>query len=89
MRGDPIFVGSGLDWKTMAFSPSDMEFHRTKRPRAGSGVGVWCARCCWGSREMRPMPLPRGGFGAFYRLTVLLGHGVAAALGGLAGRIHV
>jgi HK97 family phage portal protein len=32
--GRPMLLEGGLDWKPMAFSPSDMEFHRTKEAAA-------------------------------------------------------
>jgi HK97 family phage portal protein len=32
--GRPMLLEGGLDWKPMGFSPSDMEFHRTKEASA-------------------------------------------------------
>ena len=32
--GRPMLLEGGLDWKPMGFSPSDMEFHRTKEAAA-------------------------------------------------------
>ncbi len=32
--GRPLLLEGGLDWKPMGFSPSDMEFHRTKEAAA-------------------------------------------------------
>ncbi len=32
--GRPMLLDGGLDWKPMGFSPSDMEFHRTKEAAA-------------------------------------------------------
>ncbi|MBW7921217.1 MAG: phage portal protein [Rubellimicrobium sp.] len=41
--GRPMLLEGGLDWKPMGFSPSDMEFHRTKEAAAreiASAFGV-------------------------------------------------
>ena len=32
--GRPMLLEGGLDWKPMGFSPSDMEFHKTKEAAA-------------------------------------------------------
>ena len=34
IAGRPMLLEGGLDWKPMGFSPSDMEFHRTKEAAA-------------------------------------------------------
>jgi phage portal protein BeeE len=41
--GRPMLLEGGLDWKPMGFSPSDMEFQKTKEPpRARSASPSAC-----------------------------------------------
>ena len=82
--GRPMLLEGGLDWKPMSFSPSDMEFHRTKEAAAREIAVAF---------GIPPMLLGIPGDAtyanyaeanrAFYRLTVLpLVTKVAAGLGG-------
>jgi len=70
--GRPMLLEGGLDWKPMGFSPTDMEFHRTKEAAARDVALVF---------GVPPMLLGLPGDNtyanyqeahrAFYRLTVL------------------
>ena len=47
--GRPMLLEGGLDWKPMGFSPSDMEFQKTKESAAREiALAFGCRRCCWG-----------------------------------------
>jgi len=86
--GRPMLLEGGLDWKPMGFSPSDMEFHKTKEAAAREVALAF---------GVPPMLLGIPGDAtyanyaeanrAFYRLTVLplLGR-VTGALGSWLGR---
>ncbi|MGX9354122.1 phage portal protein [Roseobacteraceae bacterium S113] len=85
--GRPMLLEGGLDWKPMGFSPSDMEFHKTKEAAAREIAQAF---------GVPPMLLGIPGDAtyanyaeanrAFYRLTVLpLVGRVAGALGGWLG----
>lgn len=82
--GRPMLLEGGLDWKPMGFSPSDMEFHKTKEA-AGREIAL--------AFGVPPMLLGMPGDNtyanyqeanrAFYRLTVL--PLLAKVTGGLSG----
>ena len=89
--GRPMLLEGGLDWKPMGFSPSDMEFHRTKEAAAREvalafGVPPMLLGIAGDATYANYQEAHR----AFYRLTVLpLATRVAAALGAwLAGFTH-
>lgn len=81
--GRPMLLEGGLDWKPMGFSPSDMEFHRTKEAAAREvalafGVPPMLLGIAGDATYANYQEAHR----AFYRLTVLpLATRVAAALG--------
>jgi HK97 family phage portal protein len=56
--GRPMLLEGGLDWKPMGFSPSDMEFHRTKEAAASPWRSA-CLRCFWGCPATTPTPTIR------------------------------
>jgi len=89
--GRPMLLEGGLDWKPMGFSPSDMEFHKTKEAAAREialafGVPPMLLGLPGDATYANYQEANR----AFYRLTVLplvgrvLGH-VGHWLGGFAG----
>ncbi|WP_425090968.1 phage portal protein [Tropicimonas sp. S265A] len=81
--GRPMLLEGGLDWKPMAFSPSDMEFQKTKDSAAREialafGVPPMLLGIPGDATYANYQEANR----AFYRLTVLpLAHKVTAALG--------
>ena len=86
--GRPMLLEGGLDWKPMGFSPSDMEFQKTKESAAREialafGVPPMLLGVPGDATYSNYQEANR----AFYRLTVLpLAGRVAAAMGGwLAG----
>ena len=55
-----MLLEGGLDWKPMGFSPSDMEFQKTKEAAAREiAIAFGVPRCCWGFPVMRPMPITK------------------------------
>ena len=85
--GRPMLLEGGLDWKPMGFSPSDMEFHKTKEAAAREialafGVPPMLLGIPGDATYANYAEANR----AFYRLTVLpLVGRVAGALGGWMG----
>ncbi|WP_425039200.1 phage portal protein [Primorskyibacter sp. S187A] len=85
--GRPMLLEGGLDWKPMGFSPSDMEFHKTKEAAAREialafGVPPMLLGIPGDATYANYAEANR----AFYRLTVLpLAARVSAALGGWLG----
>ncbi|MCJ7873750.1 phage portal protein [Marinovum sp. 2_MG-2023] len=81
--GRPMLLEGGLDWKPMGFSPSDMEFHKTKDAAAREialafGVPPMLLGIPGDATYANYQEANR----AFYRLTVLpLAERVTAALG--------
>ena len=81
--GRPMLLEGGLDWKPMGFSPSDMEFHRTKEAAAREiatafGVPPMLLGVTGDATYANYQEANR----AFYRLTVLpLAGRVCQALG--------
>ncbi|KPQ06765.1 MAG: phage portal protein, HK97 family [Rhodobacteraceae bacterium HLUCCA12] len=81
--GRPMLLEGGLDWKPMGFSPSDMEFHKTKEAAAREialafGVPPMLLGIPGDATYANYQEANR----AFYRLTVLpLAARVTAALG--------
>ena len=81
--GRPMLLEGGLDWKPMGFSPSDMEFHKTKESAAREiaiafGVPPMLMGILGDATYANYQEANR----AFYRLTVLpLAAKVSAALG--------
>ncbi|MEM1128929.1 MAG: phage portal protein [Pseudomonadota bacterium] len=81
--GRPMLLEGGLDWKPMGFSPSDMEFHKTKEAAAREialafGVPPMLLGIPGDATYSNYQEANR----AFYRLTVLpLATRVAAAVG--------
>jgi HK97 family phage portal protein len=81
--GRPMLLEGGLDWKPMGFSPSDMEFQKTKESAAREialafGVPPMLLGIPGDATYANYQEANR----AFYRLTVLpLAHKVTAALG--------
>lgn len=86
--GRPMVLEGGLDWKPMGFSPSDMEFHKTKEAAAREialafGVPPMLLGLPGDATYANYQEANR----AFYRLTVLpLATRVAAALADWLGR---
>jgi len=82
--GRPMLLEGGLDWKPMGFSPSDMEFQKTKEAAAREialafGVPPMLLGIAGDATYSNYQEANR----AFFRLTVLpLATRVAAALGG-------
>ena len=81
--GRPMLLEGGLDWKPMGFSPSDMEFHKTKEAAAREialafGVPPMLLGIAGDATYANYQEAHR----AFYRLTVLpLATRVTASLG--------
>jgi HK97 family phage portal protein len=86
--GRPMVLEGGLDWKPMGFSPSDMEFHKTKEAAAREvalafGVPPMLLGISGDATYSNYQEANR----AFFRLTILpLATRVAAALGDWLGQ---
>ena len=80
--GRPMLLEGGLDWKPMGFSPSDMEFHRTKDAAAREiAVAFGIPPMLLGIPGDATYANYQEAHRAFYRLTVLpLAAKVTAAL---------
>jgi HK97 family phage portal protein len=65
--GRPMLLEGGLDWKPMGFSPSDMEFQKTKEAAAAFGVPPMLMGIPGDATYANYQEANR----AFYRLTVL------------------
>jgi len=87
--GRPMLLEGGLDWKPMGFSPSDMEFHKTKEAAARDialtfGVPPMLMGIPGDATYANYAEANR----AFYRLTVLpLAHKVLSHLSGWLGEL--
>ncbi|ETX28239.1 phage portal protein [Roseivivax isoporae] len=81
--GRPMLLEGGLDWKQMGFSPSDMEFQKTKEAAAREiAVAFGVPPMLLGIPGEATYANYQEAHRAFYRLTVLpLATRVAAALG--------
>lgn len=81
--GRPMLLEGGLDWKPMGFSPSDMEFQKTKEAAAREiAVAFGVPPMILGIPGDATYANYQEANRAFYRLTVLpLAHRVAAHLG--------
>ena len=81
--GRPMLLEGGLDWKPMGFSPSDMEFQKTKEAAAREiAVAFGIPPMLLGIPGEATYANYQEAHRAFYRLTVLpLAGRVAAALG--------
>jgi HK97 family phage portal protein len=82
--GRPMLLEGGLDWKPMGFSPSDMEFHRTKEAAARDvALAFGVPPMLLGLPEDNTYANYAEAHRAFYRLTVLpMVSKVLAALSG-------
>ena len=80
--GRPMLLEGGLDWKPMGFSPSDMEFHKTKEAAAREiGLAFGVPPMLLGIPGDATYANYQEANRAFYRLTVLpLAAKVTAAL---------
>lgn len=80
--GRPMLLEGGLDWKPMGFSPSDMEFQKTKEAAAREiAVAFGVPPMLLGIPGDATYANYQEANRAFYRLTVLpLAHRVSAAL---------
>jgi HK97 family phage portal protein len=80
--GRPMLLEGGLDWKPMGFSPSDMEFHKTKEAAAREiAVAFGVPPMLLGLSGEATYANYQEAHRAFYRLTVLpLAHRVTAAV---------
>jgi HK97 family phage portal protein len=80
--GRPMLLEGGLDWKPMGFSPSDMEFHRTKEAAAREiAVAFGIPPMLLGIPGEATYANYQEAHRAFYRLTVLpLAQRVTAAV---------
>ncbi len=80
--GRPMLLEGGLDWKPMGFSPSDMEFHKTKEAAAREiAVAFGVPPMLLGLPGEATYANYQEAHRAFYRLTVLpLVHRVTAAV---------
>ncbi|QFT64057.1 phage portal protein [Roseivivax sp. THAF30] len=93
--GRPMLLEGGLDWKPMGFSPSDMEFHKSKEAAAREiAVAFGVPPMLLGIPGEATFANYQEAHRAFYRLTVLpLATRVAASLGawlsGFAGQDFV
>jgi HK97 family phage portal protein len=87
--GRPMLLEGGLDWKPMGFSPSDMEFHKTKEAAARDiAVAFGVPPMLLGIPGEATFANYQEANRAFYRLTVLpLATRVAAAVAGWLGRL--
>lgn len=81
--GRPMLLEGGLDWKPMGFSPSDMEFHKTKESAAREiAIAFGVPPMLMGIPGDATYANYQEANRAFYRLTVLpLAAKVTAALG--------
>lgn len=81
--GRPMLLEGGLDWKPMGFSPSDMEFHKTKEAAAREiAIAFGVPPMLMGIPGEATYANYQEANRAFYRLTVLpLVARVSAALG--------
>ena len=81
--GRPMLLEGGLDWKPMGFSPSDMEFHKSKEAAAREiAVAFGVPPMLLGIPGEATFANYQEAHRAFYRLTVLpLATRVAASLG--------
>lgn len=81
--GRPMLLEGGLDWKPMGFSPSDMEFHKTKEAAAREiALAFGVPPMLLGIQGDATYANYQEANRAFYRLTVLpLATRVAAQLG--------
>ncbi|MCA0922902.1 phage portal protein [Pseudooceanicola nanhaiensis] len=81
--GRPMLLEGGLDWKPMGFSPSDMEFHRTKEAAAREiALAFGVPPMLLGITGEATYANYQEAHRAFYRLTVLpLVAKVTAAVG--------
>ncbi|WP_209425722.1 phage portal protein [Pararhodobacter sp. SW119] len=81
--GRPMLLEGGLDWKPMGFSPSDMEFHKTKEAAAREiAIAFGVPPMLMGIPGDATYANYQEANRAFYRLTVLpLAAKVTAALG--------
>jgi len=81
--GRPMLLEGGLDWKPMGFSPSDMEFHKTKESAAREiAIAFGVPPMLMGIPGDATYANYQEANRAFYRLTVLpLASKVTAALG--------
>ncbi|MEP4195377.1 MAG: phage portal protein [Aliishimia sp.] len=81
--GRPMLLEGGLDWKPMGFSPSDMEFQKTKEAAAREiALAFGVPPMLLGIQGDATYSNYQEAHRAFYRLTVLpLATRVAAALG--------
>lgn len=79
----PMLLEGGLDWKPMGFSPSDMEFHKSKEAAAREiAVAFGVPPMLLGIPGEATFANYQEAHRAFYRLTVLpLATRVAATLG--------
>lgn len=86
--GRPMLLEGGLDWKPMSFSPSDMEFHKTKEAAAREiAVAFGVPPMLLGITGDATYANYQEANRAFYRLTVLpLVSKVAATLGDWLGQ---
>ncbi|TCP61918.1 HK97 family phage portal protein [Rhodovulum bhavnagarense] len=86
--GRPMLLEGGLDWKPMGFSPSDMEFQKTKEAAAREiAVAFGVPPMLLGIPGDATYANYQEANRAFYRLTVLpLVSKVTAALAGFLGR---
>lgn len=70
--GRPMLLEGGLDWKPMGFSPSDMEFHRTKEASARDiAIAFGVPPMLLGIQGDATYANYQEANRAFYRLTVL------------------
>lgn len=86
--GRPMVLEGGLDWKPMGFSPSDMEFHKTKEAAAREiALAFGVPPMLIGIQGDATYANYQEANRAFYRLTVLpLATRVASALSDWLGR---
>ncbi len=86
--GRPMLLEGGLDWKPMGFSPSDMEFHRTKEAAARDvALAFGVPPMILGLPGDNTYANYQEAHRAFYRLTILplVGKVLAALSAWLAG----
>jgi hypothetical protein len=88
--GRPMLLEGGLDWKPMGFSPSDMEFQKTKEAAAREiAIGLWVPPMLLGIPGDATYANYQEANRAFYRLTVLpLAAAGDGKRGALAVRLH-
>ncbi|OWU85304.1 portal protein [Oceanicola sp. 22II-s10i] len=91
--GRPMLLEGGLDWKPMGFSPSDMEFHKTKEAAAREiALAFGVPPMLLGIPGEATYANYQEAHRAFYRLTVLplvarVTAGVGEWLSGFAGEV--